>query len=89
MRAATPCVFREVAGHQRSKAGGVDVVYMSQIQDHFSLPAAGCDMKLINLGKRISEIFRIANLSSLFEHYSDVQIAAGMNQIGRDRDRDA
>jgi anti-sigma B factor antagonist len=60
----------------------------SIVSSYVTAKASGCDVKLINLGKRISEIFRIANLSSLFEHYTDMQIAAGVNQIGPDRDRD-
>jgi anti-sigma B factor antagonist len=52
------------------------------VSSYVSAKSAGCDMKLINLRQRIRDIFTIANLSSLFEVYGDVQIAAGVNQIG-------
>jgi anti-sigma B factor antagonist len=52
------------------------------VSSYVSAKSAGCDMKLINLRKRIRDLFTIANLSSLFELYGDVQIAAGVNQIG-------
>lgn len=38
---------------------------------YVSAKAAGCDLKLINLGKRVRELFIIANLESLFELYGD------------------
>jgi anti-sigma B factor antagonist len=38
---------------------------------YVSAKAAGCDLKLINLGKRIREIFSIANLLDLFEHIGE------------------
>jgi anti-sigma B factor antagonist len=51
---------------------------------YVSAKAAGCELKLINLRKRIREVFHIANLLPLFEYYGDLQIAAGVNQIPLD-----
>jgi anti-sigma B factor antagonist len=81
----TKRIVLDLTGVTRMDSMGLGTIVSSYV----TAKAAGCDMKLINLGKRIGEIFRIANLSSLFEHYTDMQIAAGINQIGRDRDRDA
>jgi len=36
-----------------------------------SSKAAGCDLKLINLSKRVREIFRVTNLLSVFEVYGE------------------
>jgi len=36
-----------------------------------SAKAAGCDLKLINLSKRVKEIFRVTNLLSVFEVYGE------------------
>jgi len=36
-----------------------------------SAKAAGCDLKLINLSKRVREIFRVTNLLSVFEVYGE------------------
>jgi anti-sigma B factor antagonist len=36
-----------------------------------SAKAAGCDLKLINLTKRVREIFRVTNLLSVFEVYGE------------------
>src|ERR1700675_2538294 len=36
-----------------------------------SAKAAGCDLKLINLRKRVREIFRVTNLLSVFEVYGE------------------
>ncbi len=36
-----------------------------------SAKAAGCDLKLINLSKRVREIFSVANLLSVFEVYGE------------------
>ena len=36
-----------------------------------SAKAAGCDFKLINLSKRVREIFRVTNLLSVFEVYGE------------------
>jgi anti-sigma B factor antagonist len=41
------------------------------ISQYVSAKAAGCDLKLISLGKRIYELFRIAKLSALFELYGE------------------
>jgi anti-sigma B factor antagonist len=38
---------------------------------YVSAKAAGCDLKLINLGKRVRELFVVANLESLFDLYGD------------------
>jgi anti-sigma B factor antagonist len=38
---------------------------------YVSAKAAGCELKLINLGKRIYELFRIAKLEALFELYGE------------------
>ena len=38
---------------------------------YVSAKSAGCDMKLINLSKRVRDLFHITNLSSLFEVYGD------------------
>lgn len=38
---------------------------------YVSAKAAGCDLKLINLGKRIYELFKIAKLEALFELYGE------------------
>jgi anti-sigma B factor antagonist len=38
---------------------------------YVSAKAAGCELKLINLGKRIYELFRIAKLGALFELYGE------------------
>jgi len=38
---------------------------------YVSAKAAGCDLKLINMGKRIEELFRISKLSALFELYGE------------------
>lgn len=38
---------------------------------YVSAKGAGCDMRLINLGKRIRDLFRIANLLTLFELYGE------------------
>jgi anti-sigma B factor antagonist len=36
-----------------------------------SSKAAHCDLKLINLSKRVREIFRVTNLFSVFEDYGE------------------
>ena len=36
-----------------------------------SAKTAGCDLKLINLSKRVREIFRVTNLLSVFEVYGE------------------
>jgi anti-sigma B factor antagonist len=36
-----------------------------------SAKASGCDLKLINLSKRVREIFRVTNLLSVFEVYGE------------------
>lgn len=36
-----------------------------------SAKAAGCELKLINLSKRVREIFRVTNLLSVFEVYGE------------------
>jgi anti-sigma B factor antagonist len=36
-----------------------------------SAKANGCDLKLINLSKRVREIFRVTNLLSVFEIYGE------------------
>jgi anti-sigma B factor antagonist len=51
---------------------------------YVSAKATGCELKLINLRRRIREVFHIANLLPLFEYYGDLQIAAGVNQIPLD-----
>jgi anti-sigma B factor antagonist len=38
---------------------------------YVSAKAAGRDLKLINLGKRVYELFRIAKVSALFELYGE------------------
>jgi anti-sigma B factor antagonist len=38
---------------------------------YVSAKAAGCDLKLINLSKRVRELFSITNLLSLFEVYGE------------------
>jgi anti-sigma B factor antagonist len=36
-----------------------------------SAKTSGCDLKLINLSKRVRELFSITNLASVFEVYGD------------------
>jgi anti-sigma B factor antagonist len=38
---------------------------------YVSAKTAGCEMKLINLGERVLQVFIIANLSSLFELHGE------------------
>lgn len=38
---------------------------------YVSAKAAGCDLKLINLSKRVRELFKVTNLLSVFEIYGE------------------
>jgi anti-sigma B factor antagonist len=81
----TKRITLDLAGVTQLDSMGLGMIVSSYV----TVKAAGCDIKLINLGKRLREIFLMANLSSLFEHYGDLQIAAGLNQVGSAEDRDA
>jgi anti-sigma B factor antagonist len=41
---------------------------------YVSAKAAGCDLKLINLSRRVREIFRVTNLLTVFEAYGEHSI---------------
>jgi anti-sigma B factor antagonist len=41
------------------------------VSQYVSAKAAGCDLKLVSLGNRIYELFRVAKLLALFERYGE------------------
>jgi anti-sigma B factor antagonist len=64
----------------KSKAVVLDLTNVTQMDSmglgtivslYASAKANGCDLKLINLSKRVREIFRVTNLLSVFEVYGE------------------